>query len=361
MNCHHIRAVSGSARGKFMKIRTSLLLLVVFLISLAGCAQKEEQKELVIDDFKPLTEIVEGRPNIYYISKVTSDNNYWNVVAKCMKKSATELNCNLYYSGSRVEAEWEAQLVLLNQAVEKKADAIIIAPGESTMLSEPIERVYKMGIPIVLIDTVVTKDEYDACAMTDNLYAGEMAAKEMLKQLKKANNDEQNPLTVAIHVGWASSQTISERMAGFTKYWFEHAPGKWKIADDVKSNNGDVELAIKLTDDLLTEYPDLKGIFGCNNGSTVGVVRSVVQNNRKDIVVVGFDYSTDMASMIANEDYRAATMLQRQNEMVRIAIETALQRINGNEVTTKFIDTGVVVVNDETVNDPDVQAIISLN
>lgn len=345
-----------------MRIRRIIcLILLISMACLAGCSKKEDKKKTaVVKEFEALTDIQDGRPNIYLITKATN-NNYWNVVVECMKKSAIEQNCNMYFSGSEIEAEWETQVELLNKAVEAKADAIIIAPDDSSLMAEPIEKVYEKGIPVVLIDTTITKDNYDVCFMTDNLYAGRQAAAEMLYQLEKSGLSREEKVTIGIQVGSGSSQTISERLAGFTKYWTSNAPATWKIADEVKVNNGDIELATEYAYAFMDEDSTIKGFFGCNNGSTVGFAKAISEKNRTDIVLVGFDYSEEMAKLISNPNFYAATMLQRQDRMASLGVKAALDCLKGIKSDIKFVDTGVVVVNDETVNNEEIQSVINLN
>lgn len=327
---------------------------------MVGCGKTNEIAEPPVKEFEALTEIKDDQPTIYLINKAIG-NNYWDVMTSCMQSAATKQGCNLYYSGSQTEADWEVQVTLLEQAYAAGADAVIIAPDDSTKLSEPITELYSKGIPVILIDTTITTDSYDACFMTDNLYAGEQAAMEMLTQLYAMGCKEDEELSVGIQVGSGSSQTINERLAGFSKYWSDYAPSGWVIIDDVKVNNGDVALAEANANDFLENYPDLKGLFGCNNGSTVGFARAIYQNERTDICLIGFDYSEDMAKLIDDSNYHAATILQRQYAMAEMSIGAALDSINGIPIVQKFTDTGIVTVSKDTINTQEIQDIISYN
>lgn len=336
-----------------------LQMFVLIMLMVCSCGKKQEKKkEAYIKEFEAISEIKPGQPNVYLITKVL-DNNYWNIIRESVADAGNEYGVNIYYSGSEIEAEWETQVALLEEAVSAGADAIIIAPDDSTKMSEPINKVYEQGIPVVLIDTAITTECYDICYMTDNLYAGQLAAETMLNELFESGYTEQEVLCVGIEVGSSSSQTISERLAGFSQYWSEHAPKNWTIIDDVKVNNGDVELAVSYGYDFLEQYPNIKGVFGCNNGSTVGLSRAVKNAGRTDIVVMGFDYSDDVADLILDSNYHAATMLQRQFDMGIQGVITAKMLIEGGSVGQKFVDTGVVVVTDENVNTDEIQDIIS--
>ena len=90
-------------------------------------------------------------------------------------------------------------------------------------------------------------------------------------------------LTVGIDSGRAESQTILERLAGFQEYWSDYAPKSWKVIEDIKINYGDIELAEKQGYEFMDSKRDLAGLAGLNNGSTVGLARSVVQRARTDL------------------------------------------------------------------------------
>lgn len=340
------------------KIYLYICILSLMLFCLCGCEKKKAQKEAYVKEFEALTEIKEGQPNVYLITKALN-NNYWTSITENVADAGNQQGVNIYYSGSEVEAEWETQVALLEQALERGADAIIIAPDDSSKLAEPIYKAYETGIPVVLIDTTITAECYDICFMTDNLLAGQQAAQEMIAQLQNLGYDENTTLDVAIQIGSGSSQTISERLAGFSQYWADNAYDNWNIVQDVKVNNGDMQLAYENTIDLMKTYPNLKGVFGCNNGSTVGLARGIYENNRTDIVVVGFDFSDEMATLICDPEYPAATMLQRQYQMAEKSVEAVRMLLQGEKIEQKFMDTGVVIVNQDNIYSDEIQEIIS--
>lgn len=330
---------------------------------LTGCPKSDDVPEteaLAVPEFTKETEIIEGRKNIYLIVKNLT-SSYWQVIIDGVRDAGNELDCNIYSSGSTTEIQWELQSSLIDKAVSEGADAIIFAPNDSVKLSSKVSEVYCSGIPIVLVDTVVNTEDYTICYMTDNLYAGQNAAKEMINRFEEFGISKDQEAYVAIQVGAISSQTISERLAGFCQYWIKHAPEKWVIIDEVKFNDGNVDNAVICAEELLDSYSGIRGVFGTNNGSTVGFARVIKERGRTDIAVVGFDYSDEMKELITDNDYNAATMLQKQYAMGQYAVQSALDAIDGKKSDIKFVDTGVVVVNNHTISDPEVQEILRYN
>lgn len=339
-----------------MKRIASMFVCMVLCLTLFGCRKSADAEEEAkpAPDFMPLTEIVEGRKNIYLIVKIVEGSSYWDIIINGAKDAGDNLDCNVYYSGSYVENDAASHERLLDEAAAAGADAVLFAPNDSVGLSEKIEEVYGKGISVVLIDTIANTDSYDVCYMTDNLMAGQKAAEEMIALLRKDGASDAESLQVGIQVGATSSMTIIERLAGFLQYWSKYAPEAWEVIPDIKCNEGSVDKAVECAEELLA-YPGIKGVFGTNNGSTVGFARAVKDKERKDVAVVGFDYSEDIAELIGNDEYTVSTILQKQYEMGYTGVSTALAVIGGEKMPVKFQDTGVVVVNKDTIDRADVR------
>ena len=77
--------------------------------------------------------------------------------------------------------------------------------------------------------------------------------------------------------------------------------------------------------------------------------------------MVGFDYSPEVAEIIEDGNYNVSLMLQRQYDMGYKGVESALLLLNGETIELKFVDTGGVVLNKDTVNSEEILEIIQEN
>lgn len=342
-----------------MKERRSFILIVAMLVSLTGCALSQEQppaeEEYSYEQF--LLREENGQPDIYLITK-GYDNFYWDTLRQGARTAAENYGCNLYVGGTPSEAHLEILAKLVQDAVEADADAIILSPADVPQTAEAVDQIREAGIPLIFVDTILNGKEFDVCYATDNMQAGRLAAKEMLKLLYQNGREDAQPLTVGIDIGMAESQTILERLAGFQEYWSSYAPKSWKVIEDIKINSGDIDLAQKQGDEFMDSSRDLAGLVGLNNGSTVGLARSVAQRTRTDLVLVGFDYSEEMEQLITGGEYQAASIVQRQSDMGYKGVEQAFQLIKGGAVEFRYVDTGVQQVDHENVNSLYIQEII---
>lgn len=361
-----------------MKINrlVALLLCMVMVLSLSACnsgsttttettevtqaadAETQETTDTPAENTEAGTS-EGGEKTIYVIVKVLG-NQYWSVLQAGAENAGKELGCNVIIVGTAAESDIEGQVTLLQNAVSAQADGIIIGPVDSVSLANPVAEAYNSGIPVVLVDTTIDGDSYSAALLTDNVQAGRMAAEEMLAKLKEAGVSEDEDAQIAVQVGSTGSQTIIDRLAGFNEYWDANAPEKWVVLnDDIKVNDGDVSKAVGFGQDFLTTYPNLKGMFGPNNGSTVGFVTALTEANRTDVVMIGFDFSAEIEAMVRSGNFIVSSVVQKQYYMGYEGVKLALDLANGGTVSEKTIDTGVILVDSTNVDNAEVQEIIN--
>ncbi len=339
-----------------MKKLMAVLLCFTMALSLMACSSADTNKN-------PGNEVTDGsgeeKATIYFLTKILG-NQYWSVVEEGAKKAAEELGVNLVITGLASEAEIEKQVQQLQDAVSAKADAIVIGPVDSTAMVNPVNDAFASGIPIICVDTMINTDNYSAALMTNNVEAGKAAAEELIALMKKNGVSETEEAQVAVQIGNSGSQTIIDRLQGFNEYWEANAPEAWDVLNgDIKVNDGDITKAVGFTQDFITAYPKLKAVFGPNNGSTVGFVTGLKEAGRTDIAMVGFDYSTEIEQMIKEGEFTVSTVLQKQYLMGYEGVKTAYELSKGNAPAEKLIDTGVMIVNKDNINNEEVQAVIN--
>ncbi|WP_293729436.1 substrate-binding domain-containing protein [uncultured Phascolarctobacterium sp.] len=346
-----------------MKLVSKLMVgLLAFSLSsfIAGCGQEQKDanapasmqqmladkasKAEVKQDFMPVTEIKEGRKNVYAVIKVIK-GDYWQEVVNGLKAGGDAADCNVYVGGPFKEMDWETQRSMLEELGDKKADAVILAPSDSLKLIPTAEAVQKKQLPLVLIDTGLNSKSFDAAFMTNNYVAGTEAAAEMLKLLRDNGVKETANATIAIKVSSLTSQNMVERVEGINAYWKANAPAAWKLDSKVLVDFGDKDLSTKLGEEAMANISDLKGFIACNNHAAVATSNAVKNSKRKDVMLVGFDYSKEIAELIADPDLKAVSIAQNQYQMAMEGVKAAVAMAKGEKLAQADVDTGVEVVN----------------
>ena len=357
-----------------MRKRILALLMVVAMVMTAftACGSSDTKESTdnkastqttpgaTTDSSKDTTATTDNSEKTIYVIVKVLGNQYWSVLQAGAEQAGKDLGCKVVVVGTALESDIEGQLTLLQNAVSAQADGIVIAPLDSVSLDAPITDAYNSGIPVVLVDTVIKSDNYSAALLTNNVEAGKKAAEELISRLKESGLSETEEANIAIQVGSTGSQTINDRVKGFNEYWTANAPTSWTVLnDDIKVNDGDISKAVGFCQDFLTTYPNLKGVFGPNNGSTVGFVTGLTESKRTDIAMVGFDFSSEIETMIRSGEYNVSSVVQRQYFMGYDGVKNALELANGKTVTEKTIDTGVVLVDKDNVDTEEIQGIIN--
>ena len=210
-----------------MKKIVTLIFCVMLILAMAGCGQSPKAadkdtstQQAIIDkankapekqEFTPVTEVQEGRKNIYVVLKVLK-GDYWSQVVRGLKDGGLAANCNVYVGGPYKETNWQAQTEMLKSLVGKKADAVILATSDSVQLIPTVEELRKAKLPVVLVDTGLNTKQYNAAYMTNNFAAGSKAAEEMLQLLRSSGLKEADKATVVMKVSSLKSQNMVERI-----------------------------------------------------------------------------------------------------------------------------------------------------
>ena len=270
-------------------------------------------------------------------------------------QASIDLDCDIIILGV-LDADIEGQKRLIENAVATKADAIIINVADSESIADAVSEAYCAGTPIILVGGIKGTEDYSVCLIVDNINAGGAAAAEMLRKLKNNGLLEEEPAEIVVQISVTESRTISERIEGFKAFWDEQAPLQWVVLwDDIKLNEGDYERALENGREFLTSYPNLKGVFAPNDLSTEGFAVALIEMNRSDITLVGFNLYKNVLELIRNENYNASIMLRLEYKMGYEAMVIALELVNGGTVAEKTVDMGVRVVDIGNIDSPEVQ------
>lgn len=338
----------------------TLLVFCAACLLLSGCSGKGILKADT-DQAEDSSAVVEysciSNPDsdkkIYVILK-NYHGQYWEKVIEGITSAAEELDEAVYLGGIDNETDIDGQISLMDQAIKEDADGILLAPANSDSLVESCKTAKDNEIPLVLIDSSINSDKFDACYMTDNLEAGEMAAKEMLDMLYQNGCSESEPLKVGIMLSSDTSQAMVNRVSGFLDYWADYAPEEWEIARDIPLNGGDVKKAQEDASKLLKENQDIKGIFGCNNTSATGIANTLLKEKRTDIVMAGFDLSEETKQIIQSSDYQGVSLMQKQDQMGYLGMVALDSLIKGEKSEKKYFDTGVIMVDTDYLMENDI-------
>lgn len=188
------------------------------------------------------------------------------------------------------------------------------------------------GVKIIYVDSAADYPGEQTLA-TDNEAAGVTAGNEMLKALQ-ANGLTSGSIGV-ISTNAATASTVA-RETGFRRA-FDNT--SFKILE-TQYCNGDAAMSKDMSANFITQ--GVVGIFGANEGSTVGVGNAIKEAGNA-VVGVGFDKS-DMLMSLIEDGYLLCTMAQNPEVMGYEGVKSAVKVLNGETISPKYFDTGVSVL-----------------
>lgn len=302
-----------------------LLLAIVFIISCLWGYREFHNQDLA--------------KNIIVIPKVIDESNdFWSLLLDGTEVGAAEYNVNMEIMAPESEEDFERQMELIDVAIRKQPDAILLAPISYKEMTDSLKKIKEADITLVLIDSSVDLKIEDALISTDNYQAGfEMG--EFLKTCMP-----ENPVIGVIeHVKGAS--TAMQREAGFLAGIGKEYQNNIKGIVFCDSN---YEKSYALTMGLLEKNPNLNVLVGLNEYSTVGAARAVIDSGLEDrIVMIGFDSSLEEIEYL-EKGILKAIVIQKPFHMGYLGIQTAVNLLEGKKVET-YVDSGQVVVTKDTI------------
>ena len=287
------------------------------------------------------------KPVIAVIPKGVS-HFFWLSIKSGADAAAKDLSVTVDWQGPASETDYARQLSIVEDAINRRVDGIVLAPSHGDTMVPIVERAMKAGIPVTIFDSGINSQNYVSYVATDNFQGGVVAAERMAKRLGEKGK-------VAILGVKKGSVSTDEREDGFRQTIEKKFPNI-KI---VQHLYGEANMAISAdrATDILTGNPDLNGLFASNESSIVGAVSAVRQKGAAGkVILVGFDATSKLV-----EDVKAGAIdslvLQNPYKMGYEGVKTIVDKLNKKEPLRR-IDTGVSLLTKENVETPEIQALI---
>jgi ribose transport system substrate-binding protein len=278
------------------------------------------------------------RTIIYVPKTIDTSIEFWEVMKQGVATAAKEFGADVHTVGTNTELDVDKQIQLLEQAIEEKPDAIILAATDYYRLVPVAEQIKAAGITLITVDSGLNGGVSESFIATDNYEAGRKAAQKLIENI---HSDD----LVAIMNFVQGSATAIEREKGVRDALSQNGVN---LVQDTLYSNGSSKKAYQLTVDLLRKQPQLKGIIGLNEPSTLGAGLAIMDMGLKSKVkLVGFDNSSSEVQLLENETM-LGTVIQKPFTMGYLAVKTALEAVSGHKVAP-VMDTGSEFITKENM------------
>ena len=317
-----------------------------------------------------------------YISIIGKDDSssYWTNVKKGVMQAADDLNKELGYKGSdKIKVTYNApaksedideQVNILDEELSRYPDAVGIASIDSAACSVQFDLATANGIPVISLDSGNEYKGIQCIVKTDNEDAARTGAYKLANEI-----GDEGQVILVVHD--SNSETAKERVKSFEEEIKNNYPSvsivetiycdklddlKKKIAVEKDPNmSEDLQKAAveKMTDDevmqyYLKKYPDLKGVFGTNESSTIFALEALQKTELAGkVALVGFDISEEQIAAMKNGEI-SGLVVQNPFGMGYASVVAAARTIlqSGNEAV---VDTGYIWVTKDNLEDESIQ------
>jgi ribose transport system substrate-binding protein len=273
-------------------------------------------------------------------------HQFWQAVKSGAEQSAKEHSVRISFEGPETEAMVDKQIDMLSAALAKKPQALGIAALDSKAAIPLLKRAQASKIPVIAFDSGVDSDIPLTTCATDNLAAAALAADKMAAAIGSTGE-------VGVIVHDQTSRTGIDRRDGFLNQMKAKYPNI-KIVS-VQYGEGDHLKSAEIAKAMIQSNPNLKGIFGANEGSAEGAAIGVRESGKK-LVLIGFDSGKEQKADITSGVMLGA-ITQNPVGIGRCVVDSAVKALKG-ETLPKKVDTGFYWYDKSNMNDPKIAAVL---
>ena len=275
-------------------------------------------------------------------------HQFWLAVKKGAEDEAKALNMTVNFEGPENESQVDKQLEMLQAELDKNPAAVCFAALDSQAANPLLEQFQAKGIPVIGFDSGVDSDIPVTTVATDNLAAAALAADKMAELIGGSGK-------VGVIVHDQTSRTGIDRRDGFLNQMASAHPDVQIIGPQY--GGGDQLKSTDLAKAMIQANPDIKGFFGANEGSIIGVLNAVNELGLGGkISVIGYDSGQAQIDAITS-GVEAGAITQNPVGIGAKCVDAAAKAIRG-EPLEKNIDTGFYWYDATNINDPEIQAVL---
>ncbi|PJG85302.1 D-allose transporter substrate-binding protein [Conservatibacter flavescens] len=249
----------------------------------------------------------------YAVILKTLSNPYWVDMKAGIEKEAKELGVSVDIFASPSEGDYQSQLQLFEDLINKDYKGIAFAPLSPANLVMPVAKAYRKGIYLVNLDEKIDTDNLskakgnvEAFITTDNVAVGGKAAQFIVDKLGSAGGE------VAIIEGKAGNASGEARRRGATDVFAKNSTIKLVASQPA---DWDRIKALDVATNVLSRNPNLKAFYAANDTMAMGAAQAVINAGKQgQIIVVGTDGIPEAKKMVS-EGKLTATVAQDPAEI----------------------------------------------
>ncbi|MBJ3815880.1 D-allose transporter substrate-binding protein [Shimwellia pseudoproteus] len=235
----------------------------------------------------------------YAVVLKTLSNPFWVDMKKGIEDEAKTLGFSVDIFASPSEGDFQSQLQLFEDLINKKYKGIAFAPLSSVNLVIPVAKAWKNGIYLVNLDEKIDMENLskaggniEGFVTTDNVAVGAKGAEYIINALGDAGGE------VAIIEGKAGNASGEARRSGANAAFTQQRQIKLVASQPA---DWDRIKALDVATNVLQRNPGLKAFYCANDTMAMGVAQAVANAGKTgEIMVIGTDGIPEARKMVAS-------------------------------------------------------------
>jgi ribose transport system substrate-binding protein len=269
------------------------------------------------------------------VALLTQTHAFYKELEEALRKEASAHDFDLAVVSCEMDPARQASQI--EDFVTQRVNAILAAPCDSSAIVPYLDKATSAGIPVFTADIAARGGAIVSHVASDNLGGGRLAARTLADRLGGKGD-----VIVIDHPEVAS---VQDRTRGFDEE-IARFPGIHVVGRP--SASGQRARAMAVMEDMLQAHRNLRGVFAINDDSALGALAVLEAARRNDVVVVGFDATTEAQDAIRRGSALKADIAQHPAEIGTAAIRAIADHLAGRPVE-KVIAVPVSVVTAETL------------
>lgn len=328
-----------------MKKRRCLALLLAagMTLGLAGCGTPQD----AVNGSDASAGTSGGSGAIVFSTKTITNNEFQRVMVEECQKAVEAAGYEFELTLAGDELTVSKQVENIENAINRGASGIVVAPMDGNAIIPALKKAKDAGIPVIIADAAVTEgneDLYVTYIGSDNYKIGYEAGKQMIEKIGEGK--------VCTVRGASGAMGGELRAQGFEAAIAEQDK---VVLVNQQAGNWLSDVAMQVTENMLSSDPDMKGIFLCSDSMLSGVI-SGVQNKGLDpseLAIISVDGNKSaLDSIKAGECY--GCIAQYPGVIGQKAGEIMVSLLSGEttaEDYEKYIDSGYFFMNPDNIEE----------
>ncbi len=284
---------------------------------------------------------------IVFSTKTITNNEFQRVMVEECQKAVESAGFKFELTLSGDELTVSKQVENIENAINRGVDGIVVAPMDGNAIIPALQKAKAANIPVIIADAAVTEgneDLYVTYIGSDNYKIGYEAGQQMIKKIGEGK--------VCTVRGASGAMGGELRAQGFQEAI--EAQDKVKLVNQ-QAGNWLSDVAMQVTENMLSSDPDMKGIFLCSDGMLSGVI-SGVQNknlNPSDLAIISVDGNKSALDSIKVGDCYGC-VAQYPGVIGQKSGEIMTSILSGDskaEDYEKYIDSGYFFINPDNTDE----------